>query len=165
MYALTQSIKETDATQPGTVPRPQKPLHSSSIRQEPLRFSRVKWSKTDNPTDPTMPSDIYPIMHYFVTEMWTFLLQNGALWDMGLVHCGIYATGLLTPAYCWHGWVPPICHGNLCSKYNKDPKVFIVNARYARPFYILCTIPQQWTAQRIDWMVKFYGSAAHKALL
>ena len=25
----------------------------------------------------------------------TFLLQNGALWDMGLLHCGIWATGLL----------------------------------------------------------------------
>ena len=24
----------------------------------------------------------------------TFLLQNGALWDMGLVNCGIWATGL-----------------------------------------------------------------------
>ena len=24
-----------------------------------------------------------------------FLLQNGALWDMGLVHCGICAIGLL----------------------------------------------------------------------
>ena len=24
-----------------------------------------------------------------------FLLQNGALWDMGLVHCGICAMGLL----------------------------------------------------------------------
>ena len=26
----------------------------------------------------------------------TFLLQNGALWDMGLMHCGIYATGSIT---------------------------------------------------------------------
>ena len=41
MYALTQSIKETVTSQPGTVPRPQKPLRSSSIRQEPLRFPRV----------------------------------------------------------------------------------------------------------------------------
>ena len=35
-------------------------------------------------------------MHHFVTEMCTFLLQNGALWDMGLVHHEIYATGLLS---------------------------------------------------------------------
>ena len=41
MSALTQSIKETVTPQPGTVPLPQKPLPSSSIRQEPLPFSRV----------------------------------------------------------------------------------------------------------------------------
>ena len=42
--------------------------------------------------------DTYPTMHHFVTEMCTctFLLQNGTLWDTGLVHCGIFATGLLT---------------------------------------------------------------------
>ena len=68
-------------------------------------------------------SDKYPTMHHFVTEMWTrahfcykmvhcgiwdgcivgfvwqvlctFLLQNGALWVMGQVHCGICMTGLL----------------------------------------------------------------------
>ena len=34
-------------------------------------------------------------MHHFVTEMFTFLLQNGALWDIGLVHCGVCATDLL----------------------------------------------------------------------
>ena len=34
-------------------------------------------------------------MHHFVTEMCTFLLQNGALRDMGLVHCGICEMGLL----------------------------------------------------------------------
>ena len=38
--------------------------------------------------------DKYPIMHHFVIEMCTFLLQNCALWDMGLEHCGICATGL-----------------------------------------------------------------------
>ena len=34
-------------------------------------------------------------MHHFVMEMCTFLLQNGALLDMGLVHCGIGVIGLL----------------------------------------------------------------------
>ena len=34
-------------------------------------------------------------MHHFVKEMCTFLLQNGALWDMGLVHYWMCATGLL----------------------------------------------------------------------
>ena len=38
--------------------------------------------------------DIYPTMHHFETEMCTFLLQSGALWDMGLMHCGICATVL-----------------------------------------------------------------------
>ena len=38
----------------------------------------------------------YLIMHHFVTEMCTFLLQNGALWDVCLMHCGICEIGLLT---------------------------------------------------------------------
>ena len=40
----------------------------------------------------------YPTIHHFVAEMDTrvhiYLLQNAVLWDMGLVHCGICATGL-----------------------------------------------------------------------
>ena len=42
-------------------------------------------------------SDRYPTIHHFVTEyaqMYTFLLQNGALLDNGLVLCGGFATGL-----------------------------------------------------------------------
>ena len=43
-------------------------------------------------------SDIYPTMHHVVTEMWshmcTLLLRNCALWDMGVVHCGICATAM-----------------------------------------------------------------------
>ena len=38
------------------------------------------------------------IMHHFGTEMWhlcTFLLQNGALWDICFNHCGIYEMGEL----------------------------------------------------------------------
>ena len=41
-------------------------------------------------------SDKYRTMQHFVTEMCThaqFLFQNGALWDMGLLHCGICVTG------------------------------------------------------------------------
>ena len=38
----------------------------------------------------------YPTVHNFATEMCTFLLQNGALWDMGLVHCGICEMDLLS---------------------------------------------------------------------
>ena len=31
----------------------------------------------------------YPTMHHFVTEICTYLLQNVALWDICLMHCGI----------------------------------------------------------------------------
>ena len=37
----------------------------------------------------------YPTVHHFVPEMCTFLFQIGALWDMGLVNCGIRASGLV----------------------------------------------------------------------
>ena len=35
----------------------------------------------------------YPTVHHFVTDMCTFLLQNGALWDMEQVHSGICELG------------------------------------------------------------------------
>ena len=37
----------------------------------------------------------YPTMHHFVTEMCTFLLQNGASWAVGLVYCGICETNVV----------------------------------------------------------------------
>ena len=37
----------------------------------------------------------YPTLHHFVTEMCTFLLQNDALWDICLMHCGVCEMGLL----------------------------------------------------------------------
>ena len=37
----------------------------------------------------------YPTVHNFVTEMYTFLLQNGALWDIHVMHCGICEMDLL----------------------------------------------------------------------
>ena len=36
-------------------------------------------------------------MHRFVTEMCTFMLQNGALWDKGQMHTGICERVLLIP--------------------------------------------------------------------
>ena len=69
--------------------------------------------KTDKViTDPSYKSHNilgkYHTLYHFVTEMCTFLLQNGALWDMGLVHCGICATSILRPV--WHHqerhWIP-----------------------------------------------------------
>ena len=37
----------------------------------------------------------YPTMHHFATGMCTYLLQNGTLWDIGLLHYGICATGII----------------------------------------------------------------------
>ena len=31
----------------------------------------------------------YPTMHYFITEMYIFLLQNGVLWENCLMYCGV----------------------------------------------------------------------------
>ena len=45
--------------------------------------------------EPHNAFDKYPTMHHLVTEMCTFLLQNGALWGVELVHYGICATSLL----------------------------------------------------------------------
>ena len=64
------------------------------------------------PTDPfhqsQNASEKYPTMHHFVTEMCTFLLQNVALWDMGLLHCGIYELGplhLYSLLNTWFQWI------------------------------------------------------------
>ena len=45
--------------------------------------------------------DKYPTMHHFVTKMCTFLFQNGALWEMWLVHCGINAISLCFILLIW----------------------------------------------------------------
>ena len=52
--------------------------------------------------------DEYTTMHHFLPEVFTHVhisVKNGALWNMGLVHCGICATDLLIPD-CWDpsGW-------------------------------------------------------------
>ena len=39
----------------------------------------------------------YPTMHHFGTYKCTFLLQNGALWDVCLMHCSICVMDLLDP--------------------------------------------------------------------
>ena len=49
-------------------------------------------------TNPTNAPVAYHPMHHFVTEMCTHVhisVKSGALWNMGLVHCVIYAIGLL----------------------------------------------------------------------
>ena len=41
----------------------------------------------------------HPTMHHFLTEMCIFLLQNGALWDIFVIHCGICEMVLLSSLY------------------------------------------------------------------
>ena len=45
-------------------------------------------------------SEKCPTMHHFVTEMCTC----GTLWDIGLMHCGIYESGVL---FCDHAKTDP----------------------------------------------------------
>ena len=71
-------------------------------------LSLVKWplQASINPSHKSHnASDKYPTLHHFATGMCThvhvFLLsvENGALWDMGLVHCGICKIGLTQPVW------------------------------------------------------------------
>ena len=62
---------------------------------EYIWINHMNWLRTDNiPTIDLLckshnAPDPYPTMHYFLTEMCIFLLQNGALWDICLMHRGI----------------------------------------------------------------------------
>ena len=47
----------------------------------------------NNPSISQIPQCIRQITHNAPVSN-IFLLENGALWDMGLVHCGICAVGL-----------------------------------------------------------------------
>ena len=68
-----------------------------------LRESHQEIKQPNNSHNAPAP---YPTMHHFATEKYTlhhcvieictFLLQNGALWDMGLGHCGICEISLFT---------------------------------------------------------------------
>ena len=54
--------------------------------------------------------------------MCTFLLQNAALWDMGLVHCGICGTGLLQfNHHEFRAWMNNYFHKRPCT-------LFIIHA-------------------------------------
>ena len=50
-------------------------------------------------------------MHHFVTEMCTYLLQDGALWDMKQMDCGICEMGLL-------GRKRGSCSSHFCSRHD-----------------------------------------------
>ena len=80
-------------------------------------FENVVWKKTwllieislkfvpKDPIDLLQKSHNAPVpcptMHHFVTEMCTFLLQNGALWDICFILCGICEMSLLTISHHW----------------------------------------------------------------
>ena len=57
-----------------------------------VKYYRDQWVKHRHPIEPSHKShnasDIYPTMHYLVhtsVHLCIFLLQNGTLWDMGLL--------------------------------------------------------------------------------
>ena len=62
-----------------------------------IMFSQRCYKSMANAIDPSRKSQNasvpYPTMQHFVTEMCTFLLQNVALWDICLMHCGICEMG------------------------------------------------------------------------
>ena len=63
-------------------------------------FNTPQWCKTINLSHKSHNALVlYPTMHHFVTEMCTFLLQNGALWDICLMHCGIREISLSSVLY------------------------------------------------------------------
>ena len=61
-------------------------------------------------TNPTMHSTIIPqytILWQKCAHVCTFLSQNGALWDICLMHCGICKVGLLAPYWSMNiTWCP-----------------------------------------------------------
>ena len=63
-----------------------------------------------------------------------FLSQNGALWDMVLVHCGICATGLL------QGWYPQSIFCAYWYFAGKTIKLLAVDAAY------------WWLSARLQWL-------------
>ena len=83
----------------------QKPHHLLMDGQMDRWTRRIQYTPTTNFVERgyNNASGKYPTFYHLVTEMCTqkcgdictFLLQNGALPDMRLVHCGICTTGLL----------------------------------------------------------------------
>ena len=59
-----------------------------------MMFSSLKSKIMNNSSISQIPQCIRQITHNAPFSN-IFLLQNGALWDMGLVYCGICAMGLL----------------------------------------------------------------------
>ena len=125
------------------------PQHDTTKKKNNVPCTQTANCETDSPTDISQKSssaphsnintidtsykfnDVlnkYPTMHHSVTEMCTFLLQNGALWDMGLVHHGICVTGLIESTFraykVMSGYNCPVVWPNVC---NMDKETWRIN--------------------------------------
>ena len=82
--------------------------------------------------------------------MCTFLLQNDALWDMGLAHCGICAIGLSENLYCISKEEPTkICLGPF--------KIHMVRAQvpWLKIIY-QCIWPKQLMCIKMAWLAEWF---------
>ena len=74
----------------------------NAMQSNVIKFSNEGGSTLIDPSHKSHnASHKYPIMHHFVTEMCTFLLQNVALGDMAQMHSGICEMGLLLEPCSW----------------------------------------------------------------
>ena len=78
----------------------------------------------------------HPTMHRFVKKkcahMCTFQLQNGALWDMGLVHCGICGTNLFIISYWIHAMFTVVLIVAVCSASHANSRWWLEMHNYTR---------------------------------
>ena len=82
-----------------------RPLYTlySVIKVACAWFSISKWTSIDPSHKSHNAPDRYPTMHHFVTELCTHVYTSVlkcALWDEGLVYCGIRSTGLWKYVFC-----------------------------------------------------------------
>ena len=90
----------------GNGPEPCWPMSGPPLTPLTLLSS---FAPQDPPHKSHNASGKYPTMHHFVTEMYTFLLQSGALWDICLMLCGICEMGL-PGSLSASVWVLSQCH-------------------------------------------------------
>ena len=82
-------------------------LNSGNFTPEQLSDYPHIWSPHTNPTMYQSHIPQCTILWPKCAHVCTFLLQNGSLWDICVIHCGIYEPVLLQPGACglvawWH---------------------------------------------------------------